>query len=96
MDEVINKLLTEKGYHPEDDGYDEEKERLTAYVEDKLADAMVDAIVEEDRLMMLKKVLTEEPENAEKIREVVQGSEIKVKVLEEAMENIRKEYLEGK
>ena len=96
MDEVINKLLTEKGYHPGDDGYDEEKERLTAYVEDKLADAMIEAIVEEDRLEMLKKVLTEDPENTEKIREIVQGSEVKVGVLEKAMENIRKEYLEEK
>ena len=96
MDEVVNKLLTEKGYHPGTDGYDEEKERLTEYVEDKLADAMIDAIVEEDRLEMLKKVLTEEPENGEKIREIVEGSEIKVGVIEAAMADIRKEYLEDK
>jgi len=96
MDEVINKLLSEKGFNPGDAGYDDEKERLTELVENKMSEAMVDAIIETDRLEMLRKVLKEEPDNAEKIQEIALGSELRVEVLENAMNELRKEYLEAK
>lgn len=96
MEEVINKLLSEKGIYPEDSGYEVEKERLTGIVQERMADAMIDAVVEEDRLKMLKEALETEPDNAEKIRDILLGSELKTGVLEEAVNELRQEYLEEK
>ena len=91
MDEVIKQLLAEKGYKPEDEKYGEEKERLTEFVEKRIAEAVIDAMIEEDRLVLLNKAL--EKGDAEGAKKIAEESELSTKVMEDAWKNIREEYL---
>ena len=91
MDEVIKQLLAEKGYKPEDEKYSEEKKRLTEFVEQRMAEAVVDAIVDPGRVEMLNEAI--DREDYEGAKKIAEESDLETRVFEEVWKDIREEYL---
>lgn len=94
MDEVIQKLLAEKGWYPGKFGYDEEKEKITEGLLRKVAEVLPEAMIEEDKKDKLIEAMSEEPMDEKKVEQIIAHSEIRTDIMRKVIDDYRKEYLE--
>ena len=94
-DEVIERLLKKKGILESDGNYEEERIKLQERLEDTMAQAMVEAMVEPDRVEKLRTLINGGADSDE-IEKFFEESEIDTKAVFEAFSKFENEYLEEK